>query len=83
MTTLQPGDQVVELSPNGERVEVLTVEKVLADGVQTTGASGKLATASLRHYDESIVQQIKEKENEIKLLKRALLSLYDKLDKLA
>ncbi|MEW6140880.1 MAG: hypothetical protein AB1733_21880 [Thermodesulfobacteriota bacterium] len=83
METLQPGDQVVELSPNGERVEVLTVEKVLADGVQTTGASGKLSTASLRHYDESIVQQIREKENEIKLLKRALLSLYDKLDKLA
>jgi hypothetical protein len=79
MSSVQPGDQVVELAPDGERVEVYTVAKVLADGVQVSGASGKLANASLRQYDENVVEQIKDKENQLASLKREIKALYESL----
>lgn len=79
MPIIQAGDQVVELAPDGERIEVYTVVKVLADGVQVSGASGKLANASLRQYNEDVVKQIKEKENRLMSLKRDIKLLYESL----
>lgn len=82
MAAIQPGDQVVELAPDGERVEVYTVAKVLADGVQVSEASGKLAKASLRCYDQNVVNRIKEKEGNLKTLKYEIKSLYESLGSL-
>jgi len=79
MPIIQAGDQVVELAPDGERIEVYTVVKVLADGVQVSGASGKLASAGLRHYNEDVVKQIKEKEVQLMSLKRDIKLLYQSL----
>jgi len=79
MPIIQAGDQVVELAPDGERVEVYTVVKALADGVQVSGASGKLANANLRRYNEDVVEQIKDKENQLISLKRDIKLLYNSL----
>jgi hypothetical protein len=83
MPTTQPGDQVVELAPDGERVEVHTVVKVLPDGVQVSGASGKIAKASLRWYEEDVVKRIKQKEDALKNLKHEIKSLYESLRSLS
>jgi len=80
MHKIQFGDQVVSMAPNGETVEVYTVVKVLADGVQVDGASGKLSKAELRAYTEDTVKQIQEKEGQLKAIKREIRSLYNRLD---
>lgn len=82
MRTIQLGDQVVTMAPNGDKVEVYTVVKVLADGVQVDGASGKLSKAELRVYSEDTVNRIQEKEGQLKAIKREIKSLYDRLDEL-
>jgi hypothetical protein len=69
------------MAPNGETIEVYTVVKVLADGVQVDGTSGKISTAELRVYREDTVNQIQRKENQLKAIKREIRSLYDTLDK--
>jgi polyhydroxyalkanoate synthesis regulator phasin len=81
MSAIQLGDQVVSMAPNGETVEVYTVVKVLADGVQVDGTSGKLSKAELRVFREDIVNQIQEKEGQLKAIKREIGSLYDRLAK--
>jgi polyhydroxyalkanoate synthesis regulator phasin len=81
MSAIQLGDQVVSMAPNGETVEVYTVVKVLADGVQVDGTSGKLSKAELRVFREDIVNQIREKEGELKEIKREIGSLYGRLTK--
>ena len=48
MRTIQLGDQVVSMAPNGETIEVYTVVKVLLDGVQVDGTSGKMTKTELR-----------------------------------
>jgi polyhydroxyalkanoate synthesis regulator phasin len=80
MRSIQLGDQVVTMAPNGDKVEVYTVVKVLADGVQVDGASGKLSKAELRVYNKDTVNQIQEKEGQLKAIKREIRSLYDRLD---
>jgi hypothetical protein len=79
MRTIQVGDQVVTMAPNGETIEVYTVVKVLADGMQVDGASGKLTKAELRVYSEDTVSRIREKEGQLKHIKREIKSLYDTL----
>jgi hypothetical protein len=81
MHTIQLADQVVSMAPNGETIEVYTVVKVLADGVQVDGTSGKISTAELRVYREDTVNQIQRKESQLKAIKREIRSLYDTLDK--
>ena len=61
MHTIQLADQVVSMAPNGETIEVYTVVKVLADGVQVDGTSGKISKAELRVYREDTVNQIQRK----------------------
>jgi len=68
---------------DGETIEVYTVAKVLADGVQVEGTSGKLSSAGLRIYDEDIVNKIVEKENQVKALKREIRTLYESLGQVA
>ena len=79
MKTIGPGDQVVSMAPNGETVEVYSVVKVVADGVQVDGTSGKLSKAALRLYNEDIVDRIREKEDQIKTIKQEIRSLYNTL----
>ncbi|MBM3302302.1 MAG: hypothetical protein FJY85_20415 [Deltaproteobacteria bacterium] len=67
------------MASDEEGVEVATVVNVLADGVQVDGASGKLSRQGLRLYDEDTVNQIKEKEAQLKILKREIRSLFDSL----
>ncbi len=80
MHAIRLGDQVVGMAPNGETVEVYTVVKVLADGVQVDGTSGKLSKGVLRLYSEDTVNQILQKEGQLKAIKREIRSLYDRLD---
>lgn len=80
MGAIQVGDQVVTMAPNRETIEVLTVVKVLADGVQVDGASGKLPKAELRVFTEDTVNRIREKESQLRTIKREIRSLYDTLD---
>ncbi len=80
MRTIQLGDQVVSLAPNGETVEVYTVVKVLTDAVQVDGTSGKLSKGALRLYSKDTVNQILQKEGQLKAIKREIRSLYDRLD---
>ncbi|MGO9565971.1 MAG: hypothetical protein ACLP5H_00375 [Desulfomonilaceae bacterium] len=80
MHTIQLADQVVSMAPNGETIEVYTVVKVLADGVQVDGTSGKLSKGELRVYKKDTVNQIQEKESQLKLIKREIRSLFDTLD---
>ena len=80
MHTIQLADQVVSMAPNGETIEVYTVVKVLSDGVQVDGSSGKISRAELRVYKEDTVNQIQEKESQLKAIKREIRSLYDTLD---
>jgi hypothetical protein len=79
MMTIKPGDQVVSMSPDGEAIEVYTVHKVLPDGIQAEGASGKLFKSELRTYSEDTVKQIKEMESRIKAIKGEIKSLYGTL----
>jgi hypothetical protein len=79
MKTIGPGDQVVSIAPNGETVEVYSVVKVVADGVQVDGTSGKLSKAALRLYNEDVVNRIREKEDQIKTIKQEIRSLYNDL----
>ncbi len=81
MRTIQSGDQVVSMAPNGETIEVYTVIKVLGDGVQVDGTSGKLTKAELRVYSEDAVNRIREKEGQLKTIKREIKSLYEALDR--
>ncbi len=83
MKTIRPGDQVVSMAPNGETVEVYSVVKVVADGVQVDGTSGKLSKAALRLYDEDIVNRIRAKEDKIKTIKQEIRSLYNTLVQIA
>ncbi len=83
MKTIRPGDQVVSLAPNGETIEVYSVVKVVADGVQVDGTSGKLSKTALRLYDEDVVNRIREKEDQIKKIKKEVRSLYSKLVQIA
>lgn len=80
MRTIQIGDQVVSMAPNGEAIEVHTVVKVLPDGVQVDGSSGKISKLELRVYREGTVNRIREKEGQLKAIKREIRSLYDGLD---
>ena len=62
MHTIQLADQVVSMAANGgHTIEVYTVVKVLADGVQVDGTSGKLSKAELRVYREDTVNQIQKR----------------------
>jgi polyhydroxyalkanoate synthesis regulator phasin len=79
MCAIQLGDQVVSMDPNGETIEVYTVVKILADGVQVDGTSGKLSMEELRVFKEDIVNQIREKESQLRAIKREIGSLYDRL----
>ena len=79
MGTIQVGDQVVTMAPDRETIEVLTVVKVLPDGVQVDGASGKLPKAELRVFSEDTVNRIREKESQLRTIKREIRSLYDTL----
>ncbi len=83
MKTIRPGDQVVSMAPNGETIEVYSVVKVVADGVQVDGTSGKLSKTALRLYDEDVVNRIREKEDQIKKIKKEVRSLYSKLVQIA
>ncbi len=80
MRTIRIGDQVVSMAPNGEAIDVCMVVKVLSDGVQLDGSSGKISKPGLRWYREDIVNQIREKEGQLKAIKREIRSLYDGLD---
>jgi polyhydroxyalkanoate synthesis regulator phasin len=79
METIRPGDQVVSIAPNGETIEVYSVVKVLADGVQVDGTSGKLSKAELRRYSEDTVKQIREQEEQLRKVRREIRALYDTL----
>lgn len=79
MKKINPGDQVVGLALDGETIEVHKVVKVSGDGVQVEATSGKLSRGSLRAYDENIVEQIREKERQVKALRQAIRKLYEKL----
>lgn len=81
MHTIQLADQVVSMAQNGETIEVYTVVKVLADGVQVDGTSGKLTKTELRAYSTDTVNRIREKESQLKTIKREIKSLYDTLDR--
>jgi hypothetical protein len=83
MKTIEPGDQVVSMAPSGEAIDVYSVVNVLADGVQVDGTSGKLSKVELRVYDEITVNQIREKERQLKAIKQEIRSLYDTLVKIA
>src|SRR5271157_1585011 len=80
MRTIRIGDQVVSMAPDGEAIDVCMVVKVLSDGVQLDGSSEKISKPGLRWYREEIVNQIREKEVELKAIKREIRSLYDGLD---
>ncbi|MFC1833849.1 hypothetical protein ACFL2Q_03830 [Thermodesulfobacteriota bacterium] len=80
MKTIQSGDQVVTLSPDGESIEVYTVVKALPDGVQVEGTSGKLSKGELRVFTEEAVNAIREKENQLKAIKQEMRSMFDDLD---
>jgi len=82
MKTIRPGDQVVSMAPNGEAIEVYTVVKVLADGVQVDGTSGRLSRADLRLYNEDTVNRIRQKENQLNAIKQEMMSMYRGLDAL-
>ncbi|AFM24306.1 hypothetical protein [Desulfomonile tiedjei] len=79
MNTIQPGDQVVSMGPDRESIEVHTVVSVLPGGLQVDGTSGKISKTELRAYKESIVNQIREKESELKSIKQDIRSLYESL----
>ncbi len=81
MQTIQPGEQVVSMVPDGESIEVYTVVRVLSDGVQVDGASGKLSKAELRVYSERAVKGIREKERQLKEIKQEIRRLFETLDK--
>ncbi len=83
MKTIQPGDQIVGLAANGETIEVYTVVKVLPDGLQVDGTSGKLSKSELRVYDEDTVNQLKEKERQIKAIKQEIKSIFNTLDRIS
>ena len=83
MKTIRPGDQVVSMAPKGETIEVYSVVKVVADGVQVDGTSGKLSKAALRLFDEDVVNRIREKEDQIKKIKKDVRSLYNTLGEIA
>ncbi|MBM4325598.1 MAG: hypothetical protein FJ118_00410 [Deltaproteobacteria bacterium] len=83
MKTVQPGDQVVSMAPDGANVEVYSVVKVLPDGVQVGESSGKLSITAIRLYDERTVQQILEKSRKITTLKQEIRSLYEGMDRIA
>jgi hypothetical protein len=80
MQNIHPGEQVVSMVPDGESIEVYTVVKVLPDGVQVDGASGKLSKTALRVFSEAAVNRIKEKETQLKGIKQEIRHLYDTLD---
>ncbi len=80
METIQPGDQVVGMAPSGWAIEVYTVVKVLPDGVQVDGASGKFSRAELRKYSEDTVNKIREKEKQLREIKGEIRALYDTLE---
>lgn len=82
MQTIRPGEQVVSMATDGETIEVYMVVKVLADGVQVDGTSGKLSKAALRVYREDAVNRIREKESQLKAIKREIKALYDTLGRL-
>jgi hypothetical protein len=82
MKTVQPGDQVVSMAPDGANVEVYTVVKVLPDGVQVGESSGKLSTSAIRMYDKGVVGQILEKNGRITALKQEIRALYDGMDRI-
>ena len=82
MKTIKPGEQVVSMAPDGETIEVYTVIKVLPDGVQVDGTSGKLSKAALRVYREDAVNRIREKEQQLKAIKGEIRALYDSLSAL-
>jgi hypothetical protein len=79
MQTIRPGEQVVSMAPDGETIEVYTVVKVLPEGVQVDGTSGKLSRAGLRVYREDAVNRIREKERQLKAIKGEIRALYDSL----
>ncbi len=79
MKTIQPGDQVVSMGSDRESIEVHTVVRVLPGGLQVDCSSGNISKVELRTYQESIVNQIKEKESELKSIKQDIKSLYESL----
>jgi len=81
MQAIHPGEQVVSIFPDGESIEVYTVVKVLADGVQVDGASGKLSKTALRVFSEAAVNRIKEKERQLKGIKQEIRRLYESLER--
>jgi hypothetical protein len=43
MNAIQPGEQVVSMAPDRESIEIHTVVRILPDGMQLDGASGKIS----------------------------------------
>ncbi|GEM_PF-916991 len=81
MKELKPGDQVVGLSDDGAGIEVYKLAKVWTDGVQAEDTSGQLSKASLRAYDEQVVNRLLEKTEQIKTIKQEIRSIFEGLQK--
>jgi hypothetical protein len=81
MKELKPGDQVVGLSNDGAGVEVYKLVKVWTDGVQAEDTSGQLSKASLRAFDEQVVNTLLEKTEQIKMIKQEIRGLFESMQK--
>jgi hypothetical protein len=82
MKELKPGDQVVGLSNDGAGVEVYKLVKVWTDGVQAEDTSGQLSKASLRAYDEQLVNALLEKTEQIKTIKQEIRGIFESMQKI-
>ena len=82
MKELKPGDQVVGLSNDGAGVEVYKLVKVWTDGVQAEDTSGQLSKASLRAYDEQLVDTLLEKTEQIKTIKQEIRGIFESMQKI-
>jgi len=60
---------------------VYKLVKVWTDGVQAEDTSGQLSKASLRAYDEQVVNRLLEKTEQIKTIKQEIRSIFEGLQK--
>jgi hypothetical protein len=79
MKELKPGDVVAGMTEDGSGVEVYKLVKVWNDRVQAADTSGNLSRATLRAYDEHVVQQMMQRSNQIKALRQEIRNLFDGL----
>lgn len=80
MKSVAVGDRVVSIADDGQSVEVHKVFKTLGKEIQVQDASGRISTSSVRVFDEDIVNQIRQKEQQLAALKREIRALYEKLE---